>query len=103
MVANSPTYPGSNRRASRLAAGRSAAPSADTASSVGVLLVVAAELLAHRRQQLVAVDGLAARSEASEQRGAEHVRRHALVDRGQHRPATLARVRDAAGELVELG
>src|SRR5919108_4663037 len=44
-----------------------------------VELDVAAELLTHRREQLVREDGLAAGAEALEERGAQHGRRHPLV------------------------
>ena len=44
-------------------------------------LDVAAELVAHRREQLVAEGVLLARAEAGEQRGGEHVGRHRLLDR----------------------
>src|SRR5689334_9144520 len=67
------------------------------------LLGVATELLAHRRQQLVAVVGLAAGAEAAEQGCAQDVDRDALIDRRSHGPTTLARVGDASAELRELG
>src|SRR2546421_1515530 len=44
-----------------------------------MLLQVAAELVAHRREQLVGVVGLAARAEALVQRGAQHRGGHGLV------------------------
>ena len=55
----------------------------------------------HRRQHLVLEDVLIARSESLEQCGGEHVRGHALVIRGLQRPASFARVRDAAAEFLE--
>src|SRR5215218_4195992 len=76
-----------------------------TSSSISTsarLLVVAAELLAHRREDLVAEVAEAARVEALVQGGGEDRRRHALVDRRDRRPATLAGVRDAAGELLQV-
>ena len=66
------------------------------------LFVVAAELEAHRRHQLVRVFGRAPGFEPAEQRRAQHRRRHALVDRRLEGPATFARIRDAAGELGEI-
>ena len=67
------------------------------------LLVVAAELLAHRREHLVAEVVEPARGEALVQRGGEDRRRHALVDRRDRGPAALAGVGDAAGEVGEVG
>src|SRR5213082_1001288 len=66
------------------------------------LLEVAAEALAHRGKDAVAPVGLAARGEAVEQRGGEHRRGHALLDRGLHRPAALAGVAHPARILVEI-
>ena len=63
------------------------------------LLHVAAELEAHRREQLVLEVRLAARAEALVQGRGEDRRRHCLVDGGLDRPAPLARIGDAAGEL----
>ena len=63
---------------------------------------MAAELLAHGRQDLVGEVGLAPRREPRVQRGGQHRRRDALVDGGQRRPATLARVRDPSGEGGQL-
>src|SRR6187431_1979969 len=73
--------------------------------SAGVLLwtfVMTAELLAHGRQQLVGVTGVAARLEAAEQRGADHGRGDAFVDGRSQRPAPFARIGHAALECVEL-
>ena len=69
----------------------------------GGLLVVAAELLAHRRQQLVREVGGALGDEAVEQCGRDHRRGHAFVDRGGNRPSTFARVADPPAEGVEPG
>ncbi len=66
------------------------------------LLVVAAELLAHRGQQPVLEVVQPARREPRVQRCREDRRRHSCLDRGDRRPATLARVGDAPGELLEL-
>src|SRR5215218_2173510 len=77
-----------------------------TSSSIGTsarLLVVAAELLAHRREDLVAEVAEPARVEALVQGGGEDRRRHSLVDRRDRRPAALAGVGDAATELLEAG
>ena len=71
-------------------------------SLAGRQLDVAAELLAHRRQQLVGVDRLAAAAEPREQRGRQHRRRHALVDGGLDRPPALAGVRHPAGQPVQV-
>ena len=68
-----------------------------------VLLDVAAEGEAHRRQQAVLEIGLAAGGEAGEQRGGEDVGRHAFLDRRFDRPASFARIRDAAGECRQVG
>ena len=88
---------------SRLASVRERANSAGGPShSGGRFLGVAAKLFAHRREQSVAILLLAARAETCEQRGAEHVRGNALVDRCGNRPAALARIRHTAGELCEL-
>src|SRR5262245_14366500 len=66
------------------------------------LLDVAAKLTSHRRQEAVAVVGLTPGAEALIQRGAEHVGRHALVDRRQHRPSALTGVGHTTRELLEL-
>ena len=67
------------------------------------LLVVAAELLAHRREDLVAEVVEPARGEALVERRGQDRRRHALVDRRDRGPAALAGVRDPAGEVGEVG
>ena len=70
-------------------------------SPPSLLLDVAAEAVAHGGEHLVLELVLAARGEALEERRGQHVRRHALVDGGLHRPAALARVGDPAREAVE--
>src|SRR5262245_36609695 len=65
------------------------------------LLVVPAELEAHRRREAVAEQRLAARAEARVDRRAQHRRGHRLVDRREQRPTALARIRDAATEILE--
>src|SRR5262245_24135756 len=60
-----------------------------------LLLGVAPELLAHRRQDLVRELGLPTGLEAVQQRRREHVHRNALADRGEHRPTALAGVAHA--------
>ena len=42
-------------------------------------------------------------TEARIERGTEHVGGHALFDRGHDRPTAFARVRDATGEVFQLG
>src|SRR5262249_16325899 len=66
-----------------------------------LLLVVPAELEAHRREELVLVIGLAARGEARVERGREDRRRNRLLDGALDGPAALARVGDAAGEVLQ--
>src|SRR6476469_211040 len=87
------------RRAGFPAAAWAARPSP---SLFRALLEVAAEALAHRGQDAVAEVGLAAGGEPVEQRGGEHGRRYALLDRCLDRPSALARVAHVAGVLVEL-
>src|SRR3954451_2339842 len=67
------------------------------------LLGVAAELLAHRRQHLVAEHRAALGLEARRQRRQQHRSGDALVDGGQRRPPALARVGHPAAELLEVG
>ena len=62
---------------------------------------VAAELLAHRRQQLVAEGVILARAEAREQRLGQHRHRHRRLDRRLDRPAAFAGVGHVAGEAIE--
>src|SRR5215468_9038637 len=63
------------------------------------LLEMPAELVAHRREQLVSEVGLAARAETLVEGGRQDVSRHGLVDRGLDRPAPFSGVRHAPGEL----
>src|SRR6516225_6377136 len=72
-------------------------------SSACRLLHVPAELVAHGGKELVAERRLAARAEALVERGRKHRRRHGLVDCGFDRPASFARVGDAAGKALERG
>ena len=65
------------------------------------LLEMAAELVAHGRQQLVGEVRLAARAEALVQRGGEDGRRHRLVDGRLDRPPPLAGIGHAALEALE--
>src|SRR3954464_15372502 len=67
------------------------------------LLLMSSELLTQGGEQLVGEVGLAARAEALVQRRREDVRGHALLDRGERRPAPLPRVRDAAGKAPDVG
>ena len=85
-------------RRRRCAAALSSATTSSVAAS-GCLLVVPAELLAHRREHLVAEVVEAARGEALVERRGQDRRRHALVDRRDRGPAALAGVRDPAGEV----
>ena len=64
---------------------------------------MAAELVAHRREQLVGEVGLAARAEALVERRGEDRRRHGFVDGGLDRPAAFAGIGDAAGEFRQCG
>ena len=64
------------------------------------LLHVAAELEAHRREQLVLEVRFTARAESLVERGGQHRHRHGFVDRRLDRPATFARIRNPAGELA---
>src|SRR6266513_1389338 len=64
-------------------------------------LDVAAELLAHRREDLLGEGVVLPRSEADVERGGEHVHRDALFDRRHDRPAPLARVGDHARVVRE--
>src|SRR4051812_5495807 len=66
------------------------------------LLEVAAEALAHRGEDTVAEVGLTPGGESVEQRGGEHRRGHALLDRCLDRPPALAGVADVARVLAEL-
>src|ERR1700688_2158234 len=65
-------------------------------------LQVAAELLAHGGEHLLAEGVLLARAEAREQRRREHVGRHRFLERGGDRPAPLPRIVDEAGVAGEV-
>src|ERR1041385_3002319 len=56
-------------------------------SALAGRLDVAAEAVAHGREQLLAERVLAAGAEPGEEGGRQHVGRHRLLDRGLHRPA----------------
>src|SRR5215212_5107060 len=86
----------------RAAGSRPGAAAVRSRSCLRALLEVAAEGLAHCRENAVAPVGLAARGEAVEERGREHRSGHTFLDRGLHRPAALARVADAAGVVVQV-
>src|SRR5262245_37598473 len=73
-----------------------------SAMGLALLLEMSAEPQSHRRLDLLRVVGLATRGEAAVERGAQHGCGYALVDGREDRPAALARVRHAAGELREL-
>ena len=64
---------------------------------------MAAEFVAHGGEESVGVRALAAGREAAEEGGAEDRDGDAFVDGGEHGPAALAGVGDAAGEVVEVG
>ncbi|CAO5247632.1 hypothetical protein FAGKG844_420034 [Frankia sp. AgKG'84/4] len=68
-----------------------------------MLLGVAAELLAHRGEDLVREQAFPAGAEPLVERRRQHMGGHALLDRGQHRPAALTGVGDPAAELRQLG
>ena len=68
----------------------------------GRKLLVATELLPHRREHLVGEVILIAGGETLEERSREHRRRDADVDSGLDRPATLAGVRYPPGQAVQL-
>ena len=63
---------------------------------------MAAELLAHRREDPIAEVALATGREAFEEGGGEDVGRHRLVDGRQGRPPALARIRDPPREALQL-
>src|SRR6476620_6084495 len=65
-----------------------------------LLLDVSAEAKAHGGEHLVLEEVEVPRREALEERGGQDERRHSLIIRRRDGPATLARVRDAAPELV---
>ena len=64
---------------------------------------MAAEALAHGREDLVGEVVEAPGGEAGVERGGEDGGGNALVDGGDRGPAAFARVRDPAGEFLELG
>ena len=64
---------------------------------------VAAEPVAHRRDRLHRRAVVLARAEPGEQRGGDDVHRYGVVDRGLHRPATLAGVLGVPADLLEVG
>src|SRR5262245_27170508 len=68
-----------------------------------LLLGVSAELLAHRGQQLVGEQVQAARPEPRIPRRRQGRCRNAHLDRGDRRPAPLARIGHPARELFEVG
>src|SRR5262249_24912206 len=61
------------------------------------------ELETHRREQLVLIVRLAARTEALIERGGEHRHRHRLVDGGLDRPASFSGVGNPACKLLQVG
>ena len=61
---------------------------------------MAAELVAHGREQLLAEAVLDARAEARIERGGQHIGRHGLLDRGVDRPAAFAGILDEAVEIL---
>src|SRR3954451_25273051 len=91
------------RRAAARSSARTSSSVATRIASLARLLVVAAELLAHRREDLVAEVAEPARGEALVEGGGEDRRRDALVDRRDRGPAALAGVGDAAAEVGEVG
>src|SRR4051812_313819 len=70
---------------------------------VGRMLDVAAELVAHSGEHLVAEGVLLARAEAVEQRRRENVDGYGFLDGGLHRPSPFARIFHGARELRKLG
>src|ERR1700761_731031 len=65
------------------------------------LLQMAAELEAHRREQLVLVVGLTARKKSFVKRGAQHWDWHAFVDSSLDCPPAFTGVGNAAGKVGE--
>ena len=63
------------------------------------LLDMPAELVAHRREQLVGEIRFAARAEPLVQRRGQHMGRHALIDRGLDGPAAFAGIGHPAREM----
>src|SRR5215831_9048787 len=64
---------------------------------------MSAELETHRREQLVLIIRLAARTEALIERGGEHRHRYGLVDGGLDCPASFTGVGHAACKLLQVG
>src|SRR5215472_1270607 len=64
---------------------------------------MSAELETHRREQLVLIIRLAARTKALIERGGEHRHRYGLVDGGLDRPAPFSGVGHAACKLLQVG
>src|SRR5690606_14439441 len=67
-----------------------------------LLLVMPAELLAHRREQSVRVGVFVSGAEAREERGRKRRHGDAQVNRGFERPASFAGIGDVSREAVEL-
>ena len=63
---------------------------------------MSAEAQAHGREHLFAEGVLLPRAEAGVERRREHVGRDRFLDRGLDGPATLARILDEAGEILQL-
>src|ERR1700742_4869829 len=78
-------------------------PFAGLESALGRMLDVAAELVAHRGEHLVAEGVLLARAEAVEERRGENVDGHGFLDGGLHRPPPLAGIFHGTGELFQIG
>src|SRR2546426_8819339 len=70
--------------------------------SLGTLLSVSAELVAHRRQNLVSEVGFTSGAEAFVECSSEDMRGDGLVNRGLDGPASLSRVRHAARKVREF-
>src|SRR5947209_2042046 len=64
-------------------------------------LDMAAEFVAHCREQLVGEASAVARTEARIKRSGEHVGRHRFFDRSRYSPAAFAGIVDRAGEFLE--
>lgn len=64
---------------------------------------MAAEFVQHCRQYPVGKVGIAARSEAIKQRRAKNMHRHRFINGCLDRPATFARIRDAAAVGPKIG
>src|SRR6478752_2955218 len=100
--------------ASRARAATKSAPARATASGSArdstswcmsdlLLLGVAAEFAAHRRQDLVGELSELTRLESLVERRRDDRYRHPLVDGGEHGPPTLPGIGDPSGEVVEIG